>query len=332
MRCPEADRGRKTALELAAVTMPVFQRGVGAGWLPALAGGSAAALALTLLRRSLGSRSLGRAADKGLPGRISLWILLISLLGLAAWAGMESTMAFPETAGSPLAAGLILLLAWAAVRRGAEVPGRCAAVLIRLLAVLYGVVLIFSLPQLQVRWLAPVWSWQGCLTCFGLLLLPGAGLCLEQSGRTRFPASLWLAAGVGTVGAAVTAGILSPSLAAEPMAFHTLARSVSILGVMQRFEALISGAQLISGFCLCSLLLGAARSLLESLQGKGRAVRIFPALLPVLAAIAAVPGGADGRLWGLTAICGGGAAISLLFVDPKKILEKNEKMLDKSGG
>jgi hypothetical protein len=51
----------------------------------------------------------------------------------------------------------------------------------------------------------------------------------------------------------LTGGILSPALAREPEAFRTLARGVSVLGVIRRFEALVNGALLMSGFALCTL-------------------------------------------------------------------------------
>ena len=322
MRKRNPGEGRRAALELSAAAFPVFQHCVGAGWAAALVGGGGAALLLTLFWRGLGGRSLRDRLGAGLPGRVGLGILTAGLLLLCVWAGRDSALAFPETAGRPLAACLAVSLAWAAVWRGAEVPGRCAAVLVRLLALLYGVVLLFSLPQLRGEWLRPIPDRGGALRCFLVLLLPGAGLCLEREGRAGFPWQAWIAAALAGFGALVTAGILSPALAAEPMAFYTLARSVSILGVMQRFEALISGAQLISGFCLCALLLAAARSLLEALAGKDRAVKLFRGILPLLLALSWPELPILPRLGGGIAICSALYLTFLPLVAPKR-KEKN---------
>ena len=318
MRSRNPGEGRSAALELCAAALPIFRYCVGAGWVSALTGGAGAALTLTLLWRGLGGRSLRDRACCGMAGRSGLAVLTAALLLLSVWGARESALAFPETAGRPTAACLVLALAWAAVRRGAEVPGRCAAVLIRLLALLYGVVLLFSLPQLRWEWLGPVFDGRGALRCFCVLLLPGAGLCLERETGAGFPARIWIAAALAGLGALVTAGILSPGLAAEPGDFQTLARSVSILGVMQRFEALISGAQLISGFCLCALLLTAGRSLLEALIGKGNAAKVFLPVLPILLVCAWLPAAGQPRIPGLIAICCALFLTILPLVAPKR--------------
>lgn len=322
MRSRNPGEGRRAALELTAAAFPVFRHCVGYGWLSALTGGGAAALVLTAVRSRLGNRSLRDGCRSGLPGRIGTAILAASLLGLCLWAGADSTQAFPETAGSRAAACLMLALAWEAVNCGAEAPGRCGAVLLWLLAGLYGVVLTFSLPQIRPAWLAPRADWRGMLCCFGILLLPGVGLCLERDGRPAFPWQVWVTAALAAVGALTTSGILSPALAAEPEAFRTLSRSVSILGVMQRFEALISAAQLISGFCLCTLLLAAARSLLEALAGKARAVRIFRPVLPALLAMSWLNPSFLPKASGIAAICSGLFLILIQLLVPQKRKKK----------
>lgn len=322
MRNRNPGEGRRAALEMSAAAFPVFLHCVGAGWAAALSGGAAAALVLTLLWRGLGGRSLRDSARFGPPARFVMAVMAGGLLLLCVWAGRDAAQAFPETAGRPLAGCLVIALAWAAVRRGAEVPGRCAAVLVRILAVLYGVVLAFSLPQLRPEWLRPIPNGRGAIRCFGVLLLPGAGLCLEREGKAGFPWQAWTAAALAGIGALVTAGILSPALAAEPMAFHTLARSVSILGVMQRFEALISGAQLISGFCLCALLLAAVRSLLEAAAGKERAMRLFLPILPILLVLTWPRLPILPLLGGGIAICCALVLTSLQLVASKKKIKK----------
>ena len=100
------------------------------------------------------------------------------------------------------------------------------------------------------------------------MLLPGAIVLIKvKAPDLRVPHwPWWLSALEATAAALVTGGILSPALAAEPGAFRTLARGVSVLGVIRRFEALVNAALLMNAFCLCALLLAAAGALLA---GKG---------------------------------------------------------------
>ena len=312
MKGRRADR-QAAALDFTAATVPAFRLCVGGGWLPALAGGCGAALLLTLLRPRLGRRSLAAAAERGLPGKAILLVLTAALGGLVLWTGALSGGAFPETAGSGLAAALLLLTAWSAVRRGPERSARCAAVLLPLLVLLYGVVLAFSLPGLEPARLRPQWDMKEALGCCGALLLPGAGLCLRREGTGRSPAP-WCGAAAAAAAALVTGGVLGAREAAGPAAFLTLAGSLSLRGTMLRFEALISGAMLISAFCLACLLLAAIRSLLEALAGPRPGAKLFDAAGPILGALCFVRLPGLGEICGIAAICSGLIAWFLLPV------------------
>ena len=88
--------------------------------------------------------------------------------------------------------------------------------------------------------------------------------------------------------AAVTAGVLSPELAARSKnAFYDLSRSVSILGVMERIEPLVSAAMTMGVFCLLTGQLCAVRALIPGkytafLTAGAAALAMFPAkLLPM---------------------------------------------------
>ena len=239
------------ALALTAAGLPLSRLCCRVSWPWVLAGSGAAMLSLVLLERLTRSRRPGAAA-------VLLSPLLAAGAALAAW---ESSFSFPETAGNPLAAGLILCLGAAAARGGPAAAGRCAAVLLWITGLLYGIVLLFSLPQLRPEWLRPAGGPRDALAVWAGLLPPGAALLLRgQLGEDqRLPAwPLWGAGAGAAAMSLVTGGILSPVLARDPEAFRTLARGVSVLGVIRRFEALVNGAMLMSGFCLCSLLLAAA--------------------------------------------------------------------------
>ena len=124
-------RRRERALCFTAAAVPVLQLCPGLGWLPAVAGGACAALLLYICTRLLGPKGLSEAA-RWPAGRVASALLAAALAGLAVWSARQGEYAFPQTAGKPLPAVLLLILAWAAVRRGREVPARCAGVLLHL--------------------------------------------------------------------------------------------------------------------------------------------------------------------------------------------------------
>jgi hypothetical protein len=98
---------------------------------------------------------------------------------------------------------------------------------------------------------------------------------------------------IAAVFTAVTAGVLSPELAAQSEnAFYDLSRSVNILGVMERIEPLVSAAMTMGVFCLLTGQLCAVRALIPGKYTAAAAaglaaVAMFPAKslpLPLLTA------------------------------------------------
>lgn len=276
----ERSSGRQLrALVLTAGAAPIFSLTCSLGWVWAAAAGAAAWGILWLLF-SFWPKDPPRLLRAG--GAV-LWFVL------AAWAGRMTAAAFPETARSAVAAALITGLAALAAGRGCAVLGRCAGILVWITAALFGTVLVCGMTQIRPEWLRPSAS-VPTIGPAASMLLPAAALPLR--GRTEggpgrgFGAVFGISAAAAAAAAAVTAGALSPELAREPMAFLTLARSVSILGVVQRFEALISGALLMSGFCLCAMLLAALREELLHLFGEraGRRCGLAAAALCAAAA------------------------------------------------
>ena len=268
------------ALALTAAGLPVFRTCCRISWPWVLLGGLAAAATLSALTALLNRSRRGAqpaAADTHRPcsagcqpaqaAILAAPLLLFGAL-LAAW---QSTFSFPETAGSLPAAALVLGLALWAARIGPAAAGRCAGILLWTTGALYGTVLVFSLPQVRWAWLRPVGSLPEALGVWAALLTPGAALFLgpalgEDQRLPHWP--WWAAAALAAAASAVTGGILSPALQPETEAFRTLARGVSVLGVIRRFEALVNGAMLMSGFARCTLYMVSLGSAFRTYSGR----------------------------------------------------------------
>lgn len=300
---------------------PILTRCTGMNWLAAGVGaaGAAALLQIVSLRRPAAAIPRRKTAAGGCL-RMAAGLLLLLLAARAARTGAH---AFRETAQSPLAACLLLGAALWAAFCGAEAAQRCAAVLLRLVLGFFLIVAVFSLPQLRAAWLRPAAEPGNAMICAGLLLAPGACAYLPPREREK-RAGLWLLAPLAAAAAGVTAGVLSPALARGEMSFLTLARSVSVLGVMRRFEALVSGAMLPAWFCLCSLLLCAAeeaftaaglrRSAVRALTGFGALAFLYPAGALKTASVAAI-----------SAISCGLFPLLLPLVEGQKYFRKSQK-------
>lgn len=165
--------------------------------------------------------------------------------------------------------GLLLLSAWAG-SHGAD-GCRYGPVVFLLSCALYGVVLLFALPDAETPYMLPSFSW-GHGEAFGILLLPGI-LAFLPVGQEKCPIPWALGIGLfGGIVAFVTGACLSPQVAGNTgSAFFHMAQSVRILGVAERFEAVISAVMTMGWFCLLSLLFALAGKMTETVfPGKGR--------------------------------------------------------------
>ena len=275
------------ALLAAVTTVPTLQVFAGVPFRWVLLGTGAAALTLALLWRLVKDGSA--ALPELLRGCAALPALSCLALTLAAgWAAGRSALCFPQTENAPWTGLLVLALAAYAARSGLEPLLRCGSILAAALAVLLGTVLLFSAPQAEPQNLAPAGRAADALPVFALSLLPGLWLYFRDGiVRTQKRPGLWLGALVllPTAAAAITGGCLSAPIAAQPQPFRVLAQSVSILGVMQRFETLTYGAELSGFFLLCAALLHTAMRCAAALLPKVGAARLNTALAGLAAAL-----------------------------------------------
>lgn len=250
---------RLTAWTLSALSAVMALTLAGLGWQWVLAGCASAAGYYYIVYR-LCRAPLTQAAIEAF-GRTGGTVLLVLTLGwtliAAAASAAGADMAYPEDALPWLAPACVLLLSAFGGWHGTHALSRAAGVVALLLGFLYLTVLLTAAGQAEAAWCRP-WGTgdQAAKTFFALLAasaalyLPGAG------GRLRRP---WGAFAVGILvpvaAACLTSGCLSPQVTARTAApFYAMSRSLSLLGVVERFEPVVSAALLTGLFCLTGLL------------------------------------------------------------------------------
>ena len=235
----------------------------GLGWLWVLIGGAAVSLYYIYMDKTLPMAGLAAMLPKGLAVVSLLWLVVVM-----AWSANLADSAFPMIDGFPVLGWTILALAAWGSWKGPAACARCAGVLCLFLLFLYGVVTVFALPDVQMENLLPSGKWVNGLWTAGLFLLPAAVWYLPCTKSRKKPAWVMgaLLPAAAAVLAAVTAGVLSPLLAASlPSPLYTLAQSVSLFGVVERIEPLLSAAMTMGVFCLLSAMACAAKELLSRL-------------------------------------------------------------------
>ncbi len=206
-------------------------------------------------------------AGKAVAAAVLLWTVL-----LMAWTANLANGAFPMVKGEPVLGWTVLALAAWGSWKGPAACARCAGVLCLFLLALYGVIGGFAVPDVQMENLMPVGNWEDGLVVLGVFLLPSAVWFLPCTRSRKKPAwqmALLLPAFVGGL-ALITAGVLSPLLArSQPAALYALAQSVSLFGVVERIEPLLSAAITMGVFCLLSAMACACGQLWKNRRWSG---------------------------------------------------------------
>ena len=199
-------------------------------------------------------RAFGNAA-----GRTTLVIGGAFTLLAAAQTARRAGIAFPDGTAE-LAGGVIVLLGTLAGEKDAKQAAKVCGVLFLVLAGLYTIIILAAAKSAQLRWMAP---WGGARQTLEVVPSLLALTCLRfLPGRTQRVKRGWLGllAICPAVLAAVTVGCLSPRLTQQlTFPFYTVSQSLSVLGVMERLEPVVSAALLMGFFALESLLLEAGR-------------------------------------------------------------------------
>ena len=252
---------RQLSAWLAAGMIPVLiQLLSGTSWVWVFLGG-AASTAITLTVWRFGAEEYPR------------WLRVLQMLFAVIFLGEMSAKAggcWP--AGNSTAVSLILIaLAMWSAQKGLSAAARVGTVLFWFVIIMYMVVFGAGAKDIDPKWLKPD-SGAGNLLGLALLLLPcGVSVLLRR--QARWGVRLVLPAVFALAAALITAGVLSPELAvAAEDPFYEMGRSLSLLGIARRFEAIISAGMTVGWFALISLLLALCGKLFACIyEDKGRA-------------------------------------------------------------
>lgn len=248
-------------------------------WLAAALGAVVCALLLWLLRRLEGKAMLpaglaGQVRDACGPvlGTILLAAAALAMAAVLSCLGVWCDEAFPDSGGLWLYPGILLVLAATAQARGVAVPARVGAILGPILTIMAGGMLLFALPDLQLKYLTPAATDDQVGRTAAALLLPLAALWLRPHVReTGAHVRLWglTAAAVVVLSAVVTGGSLGPTRAAgERFPLFTVTQSLRLFGAMERFESILSALMVAGFFASMLLVLSAGTEILRVLFRK----------------------------------------------------------------
>ena len=301
------------AVTLAAASVPALLYLPRLGWVWATAAAAISALLLGLCGRRCAPGGLTEVipAAFGRAGRAVLALVLLGGALLLGGAARALCAIYPESRGEPLTGLLLLLAAAYAAERGEETVLRSGAI-----------ILGFSAVQVRAAWLAPQ-TGRVPFAAMTAALSPMAVLYVRGGARRT---GGWLAAGIGLCAAAAlcAAGTLSPRVAGEEaFAVYTMAKSVSVFGVMERLEPVVSAALTAGGFCLLSVLCLANAKTARAIGWKRR-TGIGNFLLGCTGYLAGtvLPEGVQAVA---AAICWGIVPLVTLWVASVKKLQKNQK-------
>ena len=290
----------------AALISPITQTASGCSWV------AAAMVALLCLFVNYGMERIGTREDPGRwLGAIQwLWMLLV-ISEFMHWA-QYSWPADGTEAAVPL---VLLLLAAYTVTKGTMTASRAGSAMRWPLAALFGAVLLSGIKEVELSNLRPQWQMQTA-SMITAMLVPAMGMrygTWKGKGRSFLYAVTVSVISTGVLSAQYVSGAKAP--------FYELGRSVSFLGVGQRFESLVSAGMTLGYYVLLTYLIGISAKAWE--PGGKRARSIW---------ISTVFAGAvfiSGMRMNSRLLAVGNLAVWVIFPLVKNIVKKVKKPLDK---
>ena len=232
---------RLSAWLFAAMVPPLIQLSCGSSWALLLLAGIACLL-LGKLRKDTELPNWSK-----LPGVLLTAVLLGELAALSAdsWPVGDSFPAVPLI--------LLALGAWSALK-GPQAAAGVGAVLFLFIFIMYMLLFAAGVGQIRLEWIRPTKTLVDPM-CLTVLLLPLASVPAKGKVGGRLALGLIVA----VLAVALTHGILSPGVAQQAdHPFYEMSRSLELLGVARRFEAVTGAAFTAGWFLLISYLLCAA--------------------------------------------------------------------------
>ena len=276
-------------------------------------------------------QAFGTLAGRILQGFYAVWFFL-----LACFAANQSASAFPTGRGFPFIPVVLILLAVWAVGKGVAVVARCGSIVFCFLTATFLLTMSFGFPEIRWEYLGQAAGASDGVAALAVFFLPSLVLQLRDNLRGQAATGIWT---MGLILLAVAVGLLTIGTLGQAQAkavdspFYLVVEGISIFGVMERFEALISAALTTSYFIfLCLACLSCAQNL-KKLFG-------FSKLQPIAQAVAgAILLGIWGigrlqtpvLLWGSLLFCGMLPELTLGIVWVKFRRKKAQKGIDKGG-
>ncbi len=213
----------------AALLVPVVHSASVLPWPVAVAEGTAAAF-------------LGKFSKWGTD-----WVLAVQKIWAGVMAGLFlqwSGYYWDDIAISRMAPLVLLALAlWTTMVRGKA--ARIGCVLIWPLLFLLGAVLLSGVSEVELEYLRPAWQ-MGAAPLAAVLLIPS-----NFEGKAK-----WKLPFVAIVVSTITSGVLSPDVAVSSRSgIYEISRSLSLLGIAERFESLVAAAMTMGFYAVTTYLL-----------------------------------------------------------------------------
>lgn len=263
MSCEPISRYPLGAWVMAAIFAPAALLAARGSWLGVLCAAVVCALLCCAVHVSAG--------DAPRIGRVFAAVQLLFLIAISSAFSDLAPLCWQDGVQSRAVPIILLLLAGTAVWFGAEKASRACAVTFWLVAILFAVVLAAGVKNIKVEHLTQI-SLRADPALIFVLLLPAAAAALPKRGIGMKKIVLLVCALFPAAVAALSAGMLSDGVAAAlENPFYVYAKSVNLLGIAQRFEAVASVALTMSFFCAQCLLASLAGVYAEALHdGWGR--------------------------------------------------------------
>lgn len=232
-----------TAWLAAAILPTAIQLTAGASWLGVLLAALVSLLCTCIVWR-------WGAEPRGKLFSVLQWLLVAAVLAVLCRQAPQSWPRGGHKAVSLILLGLALWSAW----KGPSASARVGCVLFWFILVLYLILLGAGIKEIEPPWLKPGREQVNSLGC--ILLLTPAAAAIHLNKREMCKPRLLLIGVFCTVAAAVTAGVLSPQVAAnQENPFYEMTRSLNLLGQARRFEAVLSAGMTVGWFSLMALYL-----------------------------------------------------------------------------